>query len=120
MLLAWSATEVIRYSFYGFTLLGKIPSWLLWLRYTTFYLLYPIGATSEAAGIYSTLPISLPWKMYDYFRALLFVIWWPCKVSPTTTCVPMLKPILALYVLYTHMMKQRRKVLGKGKTVKRE
>lgn len=81
MLLAWSATEVVRYSFYGFTLLEKIPSWLLWLRYTTFYLLYPIGATSEAAGIYSTLPISLPWKTYDYFRAFLFVIWWPCKVS---------------------------------------
>jgi len=33
----------------------------------------------------------------DYFRAMLFVIWWP-----------------GLYIMYTYMIAQRRKNLGKG------
>ncbi|KAK8849424.1 hypothetical protein IAR55_004756 [Kwoniella newhampshirensis] len=40
------------------------------------------------------------WGWMELVRLGLFVIWWP-----------------ALYVLYTYMLKQRRKVLGKGKTV---
>jgi very-long-chain (3R)-3-hydroxyacyl-CoA dehydratase len=88
MILAWSATEVIRYSFYACTLAGYEPQFLLYLRYTTFYVLYPIGAGSEASLIYATLPSSSPmpswqswvqgmWKPTDYVRAMLFMIWWP-------------------------------------------
>ena len=33
MLLAWSITEVIRYSFYAWNLLDDVPYPLLWLRY---------------------------------------------------------------------------------------
>lgn len=78
MVLAWSVTEVIRYSFYAFTLLGGVPYPLLWLRYTLFYILYPIGAGSEASLIYATLPKALlaDWNPYDYFRGSMFVIWW--------------------------------------------
>ncbi|KAF5386039.1 hypothetical protein D9615_002496 [Tricholomella constricta] len=108
MLLSWSTTEVIRYSYYAFNLLGSEPHVLLYLRYTTFFLLYPTGASSEAFLIYATLPASSPlpgwqswlhgmWKPTDYGRAALFVIWWP-----------------GLYVMYTYMIAQRRKVLGKG------
>ncbi|KAF8161009.1 protein tyrosine phosphatase [Crassisporium funariophilum] len=108
MVLAWSATEVIRYSFYAFNLIGQNPAILLYLRYTTFYLLYPLGAGSEAFLIYATLPASSPipgwqswlqgmWKPTDYIRAGLFAIWWP-----------------GLYVMYTYMINQRRKVLGKA------
>jgi len=90
MLLAWSTTEVIRYSFYAFTLLGHVPYQLLWLRYTTFYLLYPIGAASEALGAYATLPVSSEWNTFDYIRALLFMTWWPCKSPESSfTCVPL-------------------------------
>src|SRR5258705_11999767 len=120
MLIVWSTTEIIRYPFYTFTLLGNIPYELLWLRYTTFYLLYPIGGFSEAVAIYATLPISSSWKTYDYIRALLFVIWWPCRVSEFLPVYAILKPTLALYVLYTYMIKQRRKALGKGKIDKHE
>ncbi|KAK7472626.1 hypothetical protein VKT23_000739 [Stygiomarasmius scandens] len=106
MVFAWSFTEVIRYSFYAANLLGYEPSVLLYLRYTTFYVLYPLGAGSEAFLIYSTLPSSSPvpswsswvrgmWKPTDYIRAGLFGIWWP-----------------GLYVMYTHMIKQRRKVIN--------
>ncbi|KAF4599549.1 hypothetical protein EYR40_006643 [Pleurotus pulmonarius] len=106
MVFAWSATETIRYPFYACGLLGFEPYPLLYLRYTTFYLLYPLGASSEAFIIYSTLPKSSPipslqswmqgmWNLTDYVRGVLFCIWWP-----------------GLYVMYTYMIKQRRKVLG--------
>ncbi|KAF8972977.1 PTPLA-domain-containing protein [Flammula alnicola] len=113
MVLAWSSTEVIRYAFYAFNLVGMNPYVLLWLRYTTFYVLYPLGAGSEAFLTYATLPSSSPvpgwhswlrgmWKPADYARAVLFLIWWP-----------------GLYVMYTYMISQRRKVLGKApKTLK--
>ena len=103
MILAWSITEVIRYSFYAFNLLGSEPYLLLYLRYTTFYILYPVGASSEAFVNYATLPSVSPlvapeaWGPTDYFRAAMFAIWWP-----------------GLYVMYTYMIAQRRKVLKKG------
>ncbi|KAJ7084324.1 PTPLA-domain-containing protein [Mycena belliarum] len=102
--LAWSLTEVVRYSFYASNLLGYEPPVLLYLRYTMFYVLYPIGASSEAFLNYSTLPIAsgistwrsfLGWTAAEYFRAGLFLLWWP-----------------SLYQLYTHMMVQRRKIIG--------
>ncbi|KXN90902.1 putative very-long-chain (3R)-3-hydroxyacyl-[acyl-carrier protein] dehydratase [Leucoagaricus sp. SymC.cos] len=106
MVFAWSLVEVIRYSFYAFNLAGSNPRILLWLRYTAFYVLYPLGASSEAFLIYASLPTSSPipgwkswlqgmWKPTDYIRAILFIIWWP-----------------GLYVMYTYMIAQRRKVLG--------
>ncbi|KAI0295854.1 PTPLA-domain-containing protein [Multifurca ochricompacta] len=113
MVLSWALTEVIRYTFYATSLLGWEPAPLLWARYSTFYLLYPTGAGSEALVNLATLPISfasgsssssntwfwiLPfaqWNTYTLFRGALFVIWWP-----------------GLYPMYTHMIKQRRKVFG--------
>ena len=88
MVLSWSMTEVIRYSFYACGLVGKSSFALLYLRYTTFYILYPTGAFSEAFLIYATLPAYSPfpgwqswlqgmWKPTDYIRAGLFIIWWP-------------------------------------------
>ncbi|KAF9529320.1 tyrosine phosphatase-like protein, partial [Crepidotus variabilis] len=104
MVFAWSFTEVIRYSFYAFNLVGMNPYPLLWLRYTTFYILYPLGASSEAFVNLATLPSSIKaWQLTDYVRAVLFAIWWP-----------------GLYIMYTYMIVQRRKVLGKPKSIKSE
>jgi len=123
MVLSWSITEVTRYTFYALSLLGSEPRFLLWLRYTLFYVLYPSGAGSEAGLIYASLPspppsipflssgwygwaLPLSWPfstprwtqaLHDDLRCVLFLIWWP-----------------GLYIMYTHMMKQRRKVLGAG------
>lgn len=48
MLLAWSVTEVIRYSYFAINLsFGQVPSWMTWLRYNTFFVLYPLGISSE-------------------------------------------------------------------------
>ncbi|KAF7315381.1 FCP1-like proteiny domain-containing protein [Mycena indigotica] len=108
--LAWSITEVVRYSFYASNLLGQEPPVLLYLRYTLFYVLYPIGAGSEAFLSYATLPIPsgvpsvqsfLGWSVGEYVRLALFITWWP-----------------ALYQLYTYMIKQRRKIYGAQKKVK--
>lgn len=93
MVLAWSSTEIIRYAFYAVSILQCEPRWLLWLRYTTFYVLYPIGAGSEAALIYSTLPLQKGWNAWDYGRAAMFLIWWPGKhVHPT-----IIKMILSVF-----------------------
>jgi len=48
MLLAWSITEVIRYSYFVFVLRGAgVPKLWTWLRYNTFLVLYPLGVASE-------------------------------------------------------------------------
>ncbi|TFK81992.1 PTPLA-domain-containing protein [Polyporus arcularius HHB13444] len=98
MVLSWALTEVVRYSYYACSLLGHESRLLVFLRYTLFYILYPTGASSEAFLIYATLPhpaFGLHADLHTNVRELLFAIWWP-----------------GLYVMYTHMIKQRRKVLG--------
>lgn len=144
MLLAWSLTEVVRYPFYFLALLGIDLYAINWLRYTLFLVLYPLGAGSEAFLSFSTLPPldtlpyiprvleaahdlfsklpakfvqsgvgrSMVWQMararaavqtggrwttIEVARLVLFFVWWP-----------------ALYVLYTYMLKQRKKFFAKN------
>ncbi|XP_016468721.1 very-long-chain (3R)-3-hydroxyacyl-CoA dehydratase PASTICCINO 2A-like isoform X1 [Nicotiana tabacum] len=111
--ISWSITEIIRYSFFGTKeAFGSAPSWLLWLRYSTFLLLYPTGITSEVGLIYNALPymkesgkyaVRMPnkWNFsFGYYYAAL-------------VC-------LAIYVpgcphLYRYMLGQRKKALSKSK-----
>ena len=102
ILLAWGVTEIIRYGYFVYRegVSQRIPSWLTWLRYNTFFVLYPIGISSECWLMYLAIkPAEVEGKRVDlFFKAVLLVY------------VP------GSYVLYTHMMRQRRKVLkGKGK-----
>lgn len=53
MLVAWSVTEVVRYSYFALSLTGALPSFLTWLRYSMFYILYPMGITSECMLVYA-------------------------------------------------------------------
>lgn len=89
-MLAWSITEVVRYSFYACSLLGYEPPLLLYLRYTLFYVLYPLGAGSEAFLSYTTLPLPsgvpalesfVGWSAPEYARLGLFLVWWPCELN---------------------------------------
>ncbi|KAK9436091.1 protein tyrosine phosphatase-like protein [Metarhizium brunneum] len=102
MLVAWSVTEVVRYSYFALSLAGALPSFLTWLRYSMFYILYPMGITSECMLVYAaTGPAAerssfAPWALY----AILAIY------------VP------GSYVLFTHMMKQRSKVLRSSKAKK--
>lgn len=104
--LSWSITEIIRYSYYATNLTspGGVPDWLTWLRYTTFYVLYPTGVSSETYMIYLSLneASSIVGQWYYYF--LIFTLF---------TYIP------GFYMLYTYMIKQRKKVLGKSKSTKK-
>ncbi|KAF2762750.1 protein tyrosine phosphatase [Pseudovirgaria hyperparasitica] len=102
MLVAWSVTEVIRYSYFVFNLVGSIPGALTWLRYNTFFILYPLGITSECWCIYEVIRRGAA-KKID--QKLEFALW-----AVLVIYIP------GAYILYTHMMKQRRRIMrGKQK-----
>ncbi|KAF2633052.1 protein tyrosine phosphatase [Macroventuria anomochaeta] len=95
MLLAWSITEVIRYSYFVFTLSGLgVPSLLSFLRYNTFTLLYPLGIASECWLVYQAIPAA---KLVD--ERIPYALW-----AILAIYVP------GSYVLFSHMLKQRRRV----------
>nr|AKM76679.1 protein-tyrosine phosphatase-like protein [Melianthus villosus] len=112
---AWSLSEVIRYSQYALTCIGSCPSWISYLRYTAFILLYPIGvAPGEVWLMYQALPFikkkglyaevfsGLPFTYYDFVRVLLL-------------CYPFL-----WLKLYVHLFRQRRSKLHKQHEKKKE
>jgi very-long-chain (3R)-3-hydroxyacyl-CoA dehydratase len=114
LLICWCIIEVTRYSFYGMKeSFGFTPSWLLWLRYSTFIACFPVGVVSEICLAYTVLPfmkasekycLRMPnkWNFsFNYFYANVF--------------------FMALYVpvvpyLFHHMIAQRKKALSKAKT----
>ncbi|KAK2605379.1 hypothetical protein N8I77_008218 [Diaporthe amygdali] len=99
MLLAWSTTEVVRYLFFALSLSpgGYEPAFLRWFRYSGFYVLYPVGISSEL------------WELFLAARS--------ASAEGNTVGVVVAAVVMATYLpgapkLYTHMIKQRRKVLG--------
>ena len=102
MLIAWSITEVIRYSYFTLSLSGFTPSFITWLRYNTFYVLYPMGISSECFLIYKAIePAREVRPEYAWVLQAILAVYVPGS-----------------YVLFTHMMAQRRKVM-RGKGVKK-
>lgn len=101
--LSWSVTEVVRYSYYAANLTdaAAVPQWLTWMRYSLFYVLYPTGVASEMSMIYMSLG-EAERVVGSWYSWMLFAILF--------TYPP------GLYTLYTYMIKQRKKVLGKPKT----
>ncbi|XWS53176.1 hypothetical protein CRYUN_Cryun11dG0135300 [Craigia yunnanensis] len=105
---AWSLTEVIRYSHYALNIFGSCPSWLTYLRYTSFIVLYPMGlAPGEMWLMYQALPFIKERNLYgDFFASL------PFSYYNFLTVVLLIYPFLWLK-LYLHLFKQRRSKLGK-------
>ena len=108
LLVAWTITEIIRYLFYTFLLMGISSHLLLWLRYTLFIVLYPLGVTGELVTIYYSLSpvrdsglysISLP-------NALNFSLNYHLVLIGTI-------PLYVIFFpqLYFHMFAQRKKQL---------
>ncbi|KAM3506147.1 hypothetical protein MY10362_002533 [Beauveria mimosiformis] len=100
MLFAWSVTEVIRYSYFATSLVGFQPWFLTFLRYNTFFVLYPLGIFSECSLIFITSKF-LP-GLEKYILYAILAIYVPGS-----------------YILYTYMMKQRSKVFGGAQSVKK-
>jgi len=112
LLLCWGVTEMVRYSFYALKLLGREVPLLTWLRYTLFLVLYPAGVTSELFCVYGVV-MNLPWDAW--------------KWVPETPLFEAKIWALALYyfvyvpffpMLFGHMLAQRKKILGGGKSRK--
>ncbi|KAG6483389.1 hypothetical protein ZIOFF_060034 [Zingiber officinale] len=139
LVISWSITEIIRYSFFGMKeALGFAPSWLLWLRYSTFLLLYPTGITSEVGLIYVALPfikasekycIRMPnkWNFtFDYFYAsiIALAIYVPGMflvlliIQVNKDCLPNCFNHISSGSphMYGYMLGQRKKALSKSKT----
>lgn len=112
LLVAWSVTEVIRYSYYFLNILGSVPSALTYLRYTLFIGLYPLGVTGELLCSYAALPkiattniysVPMPNKLnfaFDFYYALIVVMLLYIPIFPQ---------------LYLHMFAQRKKIIGSPK-----
>lgn len=113
LVISWSITEIIRYSFFGTKeAFGSAPSWLLWLRYSTFLLLYPTGITSEVGLIYNALPFIKESAKYSVFM--------PNKWNFSFDYHYAALVVLGVYVpgsphMYTYMLGQRKKALSKSK-----
>ena len=108
-LLAWSITEIIRYGYYGLNLLNSVPHILIYLRYTTFIALYPIGVTGELLCFY--------WAQSYVKETKLWSVEMPNEANFTFSYFYFLWLIMLLYIpifpqLYLHMFAQRKKILG--------
>ncbi|CAJ0573303.1 unnamed protein product, partial [Mesorhabditis spiculigera] len=109
LLVAWSITEVIRYSFYALNIVKSVPSFLVWCRYTFFIILYPMGASGELFTVVRSLnevhakkhfslemPNAINWSFSFWWYLVLFAL----------TYIP------GFPKMYLHMFGQRKKVLN--------
>ncbi|KAI9479563.1 tyrosine phosphatase-like protein [Zychaea mexicana] len=95
MMIAWSVTECIRYSYYTLNLIGQVPKFLTWARYNFFLVLYPLGVGSELMMVYQALPYAYEWNpYYYYFMIVVALVYLP-----------------GFPVLFMHMLAQRKKYL---------
>uniref|UniRef100_A0A2P2KLJ8 Very-long-chain (3R)-3-hydroxyacyl-CoA dehydratase n=3 Tax=Rhizophora mucronata TaxID=61149 RepID=A0A2P2KLJ8_RHIMU len=105
---AWSLAEVIRYPHYALLCIGRCPSWLTYLRYTAFIMLYPVGLVpGEMWLMYEALPFVKKKNLYsDFFAAFPFSYYDFLEV--VLVCYPFL-----CFQLYLHLLKQRQSKLGR-------
>ena len=115
MTISWALVEVPRYSYYVWALLGSPPAWMTWLRYSMFMVLYPTGITGEVGCLWSSLafikshaigevPLPNAHNLAFSWHTTLWLIL--VGLYPAGS-----------YVMYSHMLTQRKKMLG-GATAK--
>lgn len=109
LFLVWSAVELIRYPYYIITLVKKEISWLTWLRYTVWVVLYPMGFMCEGLVLLISLSyfeetkrytVTLPNKWNFTFDMVTFL-----RIYMTFVLLP------GLYIVMKHMQKLRVKKL---------
>ncbi|XP_015183394.1 PREDICTED: very-long-chain (3R)-3-hydroxyacyl-CoA dehydratase 2 [Polistes dominula] len=115
--LSWSITEILRYLYYLLNIISCVPKFLTWLRYSTFMVLYPTGISGELWCIYYAIVYSMshpelwsyalpnPWNFTFSYLYLLIII--------VLTYIP------GSFILYSHMLSQRKKILGTKVAVKK-
>ncbi len=95
IMFAWGITEIVRYSFYFSGLVGKEIKILVFLRYTLFLVLYPMGVTGELLIIYS-------WVAKDGFTF---------SVNDVVFGIIFLSYFVFFPGMFGHMLSQRKKKL---------
>eukprot|EP00048_Salpingoeca_helianthica_P005841 m.92232 g.92232 ORF g.92232 m.92232 type:complete len:782 (-) comp13770_c4_seq1:67-2412(-) len=111
MVLAWSITEVIRYSWYAAKDLSGAPSFLTWCRYTFFYVLYPLGVTGELILVNNAISQAHARAegTADPFDGSLAAVYALVMRAMSLLYIPLFP------MLYLHMISQRKKQLGTPK-----
>lgn len=110
--LAWSITEMVRYTYYYLSLIKhnyitsfELPYFLVWCRYSFFIVLYPIGVSGELITLWNSTKELKNFALGQITLAHLvyfaFVLYVP-----------------GLFMLYTYMLKQRKSNLKKLKEKK--
>ncbi|KAJ3268589.1 hypothetical protein HDV01_002549 [Terramyces sp. JEL0728] len=105
MVIAWSITEIVRYGYYALNLIyGTAPLFSTYIRYTFFFVLYPVGAASEFMLIQYAIPFAQQTQpLYGFVFTFIAGMYGP-----------------GFWFMYQHMIKQRskvfEKVFGKDKT----
>jgi very-long-chain (3R)-3-hydroxyacyl-CoA dehydratase len=89
---AWGITELVRYSLYFLGLFNKQPTALLWMRYSFFIVLYPLGVTGE--WLILLTPIVANGIVFNFYTALIVVL--------------LVSYLYYFPVLYKYMWKQRK------------
>ncbi|KAF2881856.1 hypothetical protein ILUMI_24320 [Ignelater luminosus] len=106
---AWTFADLIRYSYYTLYIMKIAPYFVRWLRYSVFVVAYPLGAVGEHFCLFAAHMHVMrfgPWNVRIantdiilLHKYILYILW--------VISAPM------LLHLYMHMLKQRKKVLGR-------
>ncbi|PSS05243.1 tyrosine phosphatase-like protein [Coniella lustricola] len=98
MVLCWGLADVIRYLYFATRLVGGHQyRRLIWLRYSAFYVLYPIGIASEVGVVAQAVKEAWQWGNHGHAWAYMAAATLYLPAAPT---------------LFNHMRRQRRKVLA--------
>ncbi|DAZ93268.1 TPA: hypothetical protein N0F65_010892 [Lagenidium giganteum] len=112
MVFSWALVEVPRYSFYALNLYNMVPSFLFFLRYHLFMVLYPSGVLGEtlcmisSLGFLSTGAYSIQMPNAHNISISLYVV----------VILMIIVYIPGLPVMYGHMLTQRHRAYSKKKT----
>ncbi|KAF2450452.1 tyrosine phosphatase-like protein [Karstenula rhodostoma CBS 690.94] len=99
LVLVWAAADAIRYLYLALNLHRKASKSLVWLRYTMFYPLYPVGIGAEWWLMYrSVVPVRKVNAALPYVWYFLLALYVP-----------------GAYTMFTYMVKQRTKIIGRRK-----
>ena len=103
MYLAWAISEVIRYPFYAFSTLKMDFFPIVYLRYTTFIVLYPIGVMSELSVLYQAFPIATADPRYWMFGGYIKFIMLPYMIYAYGVAFPQ---------IFRYLLKTRKQALS--------
>lgn len=119
---AWGITEVTRYLYYFLHIDMREPYILTWLRYSLFIFLYPTGTAGELLVV-TAARFDLAAHTYENIATLTLTH--STHVLGLTLSLDILRYVAyiiyppSLYYLYTYMLKQRKKELGKMKVIRK-